>query len=183
MPRPEASRSHTTRVFARGAGQSQAPAIGQWRADFAGGGGNPEQDIFHHPRRRTRRGESVLMPRSSASPAPNPVRCFTEAVERVPKAGREATKSRASQTTPQALSPYVELRKGVRASLPAASQLIRFTELAGFKIQMVRLEIVNVSSADAPSERHALAFTSPNVAHVGIRLPPTVSFNSLRGSS
>ena len=33
----EASRSHTTRVFARGAGQSQAPAIGQWRANFAGG--------------------------------------------------------------------------------------------------------------------------------------------------
>ena len=72
----EASRSHTTRVFARGAGQSQAPAIGQWRADSRGGK-NPEQDIFHHPRRRTRRGESVLMPRSSASPAPNPVRCFT----------------------------------------------------------------------------------------------------------
>ena len=169
-------------MFARGAGQSQAPAIGQWRADFAGRGDNPEQDSSHPPRSRTRRGESVLMPRSSASPAPNPVRCFTEAVERVPKAGREATKSRASQTAPLALSPYVELRKGDRASLPA-SQLIGFTELAGLKIQMVRLEIVNVSPTDAPSKRHALALTSPNIAHVSIRLPPTVSFNGLWGSS
>ena len=81
-----------------------------------GGGGNPEQDIFHHPRRRTRRGESVLMPRSSASPAPNPVRCFTKVRLRKEATRRESVGRARSRSPDPMASPGVSIASSVESS-------------------------------------------------------------------